>query len=209
MVRNAEAWSLAEPELNNDGQPAIHSIAELLGCIRTGMLEQPSHCIVPEEQVAKVARSETGGSMVGAGEESYVDAPEEVSSDAMASFDHTSVSTSASVLASPHESSWEIKHDNSLVCQNDTGDYAIGQQAPEISHQLYFNYQQLNHGIPREAAILPLTGNSLEATAVQAGNAAISCGNEHPVLSALDMSMMEVSDIWAYLIPAWNDIRDN
>lgn len=34
MVRSANAWDLGEPELNERGQPVIHSIASKLGCIR-------------------------------------------------------------------------------------------------------------------------------------------------------------------------------
>lgn len=34
MVRAAQAWELGEPELNERGQPVIHSIASKLGCIR-------------------------------------------------------------------------------------------------------------------------------------------------------------------------------
>ncbi|CAK7218964.1 Fluconazole resistance protein 1 [Sporothrix bragantina] len=34
MVRSAQAWDLGEPELNERGQPVIHSIASKLGCIR-------------------------------------------------------------------------------------------------------------------------------------------------------------------------------
>ncbi|CAK7222000.1 Fluconazole resistance protein 1 [Sporothrix curviconia] len=34
MVRAAHAWDLGEPELNERGQPVIHSIASKLGCIR-------------------------------------------------------------------------------------------------------------------------------------------------------------------------------
>ncbi|KAH7202704.1 uncharacterized protein BKA55DRAFT_547471 [Fusarium redolens] len=34
MVVNNQPWELGEPELNNHGQPIIHSIAQKLGCIR-------------------------------------------------------------------------------------------------------------------------------------------------------------------------------
>ncbi|KAH6653675.1 hypothetical protein BKA67DRAFT_679617, partial [Truncatella angustata] len=34
MVRNGQQWELDEPELNDRGQPIIHNIAALLGCIR-------------------------------------------------------------------------------------------------------------------------------------------------------------------------------
>jgi hypothetical protein len=34
MVRNRESWDWGEPELNDNGTPVIHDIAEKLGCIR-------------------------------------------------------------------------------------------------------------------------------------------------------------------------------
>jgi flagellar motor protein MotB len=33
MIRNDESWDLGEPELSDRGQPVIHDIASLLGCI--------------------------------------------------------------------------------------------------------------------------------------------------------------------------------
>lgn len=35
MLRNGEAWTLPEPELNEDGLPIVHDIASKLGCIRS------------------------------------------------------------------------------------------------------------------------------------------------------------------------------
>lgn len=35
MVRESQAWDYAEPQLNQDGEPAVHDITTLLGCIKT------------------------------------------------------------------------------------------------------------------------------------------------------------------------------
>lgn len=34
MVRNGQQWDLEEPDLNENGQPIIHSIAQSLGCVQ-------------------------------------------------------------------------------------------------------------------------------------------------------------------------------
>ncbi len=45
MVRNSQSWDLGEPELNNRGEPVIHSIAQKLGCIRA------DNCITGQGQL--------------------------------------------------------------------------------------------------------------------------------------------------------------
>lgn len=51
MVRTGQQWELAEPELNDRGQPIIHNIATLLGCIRPNAdADLPPHSIFPEDE---------------------------------------------------------------------------------------------------------------------------------------------------------------
>jgi hypothetical protein len=47
MVRNGETWDLGEVELNEQGLPVVHDIAEKLGCVRQ-LLDTP--CAVPEDE---------------------------------------------------------------------------------------------------------------------------------------------------------------
>jgi hypothetical protein len=50
MVRNSERWELGEPELNDRGQPIVHNIATLLGCIRPNAdIDLPVHSVFPED----------------------------------------------------------------------------------------------------------------------------------------------------------------
>ncbi|KAH8194325.1 hypothetical protein TruAng_011501 [Truncatella angustata] len=58
MVRNGQQWDLAEPELNDRGQPIIHNIATLLGSIRSNAdADLPPHTVFPEDEggLAKLA----------------------------------------------------------------------------------------------------------------------------------------------------------
>ncbi|KAH8200083.1 hypothetical protein TruAng_005751 [Truncatella angustata] len=58
MMRNGQQWDLAEPELNDRGQPIIHNIATLLGCIRPNAdADLPPHTVFPEDEggLAKLA----------------------------------------------------------------------------------------------------------------------------------------------------------
>ncbi|EXK75861.1 hypothetical protein FOQG_19375 [Fusarium oxysporum f. sp. raphani 54005] len=51
MVVNNQPWELGEPELNNHGQPIIHSIAQQLGCIRPQSdIKLPVHSVFPENE---------------------------------------------------------------------------------------------------------------------------------------------------------------
>jgi hypothetical protein len=51
MVLNNQPWELGEPELNNHGQPVIHSIAQNLGCIRPQSdAELSVHSVFPETE---------------------------------------------------------------------------------------------------------------------------------------------------------------
>lgn len=51
MVRNGQQWDLAEPELNDRGQPVIHNIATLLGSIRPNAdADLPPHTVFPEDE---------------------------------------------------------------------------------------------------------------------------------------------------------------
>ncbi|RKK65281.1 hypothetical protein BFJ69_g16422 [Fusarium oxysporum] len=51
MVLNNQPWKLGEPELNNHGQPVIHSIAQKLGCIRPQSdTELSGHSVFPETE---------------------------------------------------------------------------------------------------------------------------------------------------------------
>lgn len=51
MVRTGQQWDLAEPELNDRGQPIIHNVATLLGCIRPNAdADLPPHTVFPEDE---------------------------------------------------------------------------------------------------------------------------------------------------------------
>ncbi|KAK6069665.1 Fluconazole resistance protein 1-like protein 1 [Seiridium cupressi] len=51
MVRTGQQWDLGEPELNDRGQPIIHNIATVLGCIRPNAdADLPPHSIFPEDE---------------------------------------------------------------------------------------------------------------------------------------------------------------
>ena len=179
MIRNSEAWSLPEPDLNSGGEPAIHSIAELLGCTRTSaVVEQPAHRIAPEEKhagITLIGKGEPGG---GIDMELDVATAEMGSLNVRTSFDDIPASTLASPSTSPRESSQETRHENSPVFQAENGDYTIAQQTAEISRQFNFGYS-------------PIT--------MEGG---------YPLFTP-ETSMTEISDICGYLIPAWKDIADS
>ena len=51
MVRNGQSWEYGEPELNDRGQPVVHNIASMLGCIRPNSdIDLPVHSIFPEDE---------------------------------------------------------------------------------------------------------------------------------------------------------------
>jgi hypothetical protein len=51
MVRNQQPWDRDEPDLNERGQPVIHTIASKLGCIRpTTDLDLPVESVFPEDE---------------------------------------------------------------------------------------------------------------------------------------------------------------
>ncbi|KAJ9133157.1 C6 transcription factor [Pleurostoma richardsiae] len=51
MVRRGQSWSLGEPDLNERGQPVIHSIASKLGCIRADTdTDLRGHAVFPENE---------------------------------------------------------------------------------------------------------------------------------------------------------------
>ncbi|EXK76266.1 hypothetical protein FOQG_18985 [Fusarium oxysporum f. sp. raphani 54005] len=53
MVLNNQPWELGEPDLNNHGQPVIHSIAQKLRCIRPQSdVELPVHSVFPENEAS-------------------------------------------------------------------------------------------------------------------------------------------------------------
>lgn len=59
MVRTSQQWELGEPELNDRGQPVIHDIASMLGCIRPNSdIDLPVHSVFPEDEagLAELAR---------------------------------------------------------------------------------------------------------------------------------------------------------
>ncbi|SCO92537.1 related to zinc cluster transcription factor [Fusarium oxysporum] len=58
MVRNNEPWRVDEPELNDQGQPVVHSIAQKLNCISPRSdVDIPLHSVFPEDEasMAKLA----------------------------------------------------------------------------------------------------------------------------------------------------------
>ncbi|KAK4192761.1 hypothetical protein QBC35DRAFT_469627 [Podospora australis] len=51
MVRNGQPWDLGEPDLNDRGQPVIHTIASKLNCIRPNLdVDLPIHAAFPEDE---------------------------------------------------------------------------------------------------------------------------------------------------------------
>lgn len=51
MVRNSQTWDLGEPDLNDRGQPVIHTIASKLGCIRPNSdIDIPVPSAFPEDE---------------------------------------------------------------------------------------------------------------------------------------------------------------
>jgi hypothetical protein len=51
MVRSGQQWDLGEPEVNDRGQPVIHNIATMLGCIRPNAdADLPPHSVFPEDE---------------------------------------------------------------------------------------------------------------------------------------------------------------
>ncbi|CAN8100715.1 unnamed protein product [Discula destructiva] len=51
MVRSGQEWDLGEPDLNDRGQPIIHSIADKLGCIRPNNdIDLPVQSVFPEDE---------------------------------------------------------------------------------------------------------------------------------------------------------------
>ncbi|KAF4978580.1 hypothetical protein FDECE_18191 [Fusarium decemcellulare] len=53
MVRNNQPWELGEPDLNDYGQPVIHTIARKLDCIRLSSdIDIPSQGVFPDNEVS-------------------------------------------------------------------------------------------------------------------------------------------------------------
>ncbi|KAH8844420.1 hypothetical protein MCOR27_011468 [Pyricularia oryzae] len=51
MVRNSQPWELGEPDLNDRGQPVVHTIASKLGCIRPNSdIDMPIPSAFPEDE---------------------------------------------------------------------------------------------------------------------------------------------------------------
>ncbi|EMT73067.1 hypothetical protein NOF04DRAFT_3412 [Fusarium oxysporum II5] len=51
-VRNNQSWDLGEPELDHNGQPVIHSIAQKLGCIHpNNEIDLSEYSLFPEDEV--------------------------------------------------------------------------------------------------------------------------------------------------------------
>ncbi|PSR83984.1 hypothetical protein BD289DRAFT_274259 [Coniella lustricola] len=51
MLRTDQKWDLGEPDLNDRGQPVIHNIAQMLGCIRPNSdIDLPVHSVFPEDE---------------------------------------------------------------------------------------------------------------------------------------------------------------
>lgn len=51
MVRSGTPWDLGEPDLNDRGQPVIHTIASKLNCIRPNLdVDLPMHAAFPEDE---------------------------------------------------------------------------------------------------------------------------------------------------------------
>ncbi|KAF5585040.1 Fluconazole resistance 1 [Fusarium pseudoanthophilum] len=50
MISNLQAWKLAEPQLNEHGQPVAQHIAKLLGCVpRNSDIDLPVRSLFPED----------------------------------------------------------------------------------------------------------------------------------------------------------------
>ncbi|KAI0393809.1 hypothetical protein F5Y17DRAFT_290015 [Xylariaceae sp. FL0594] len=50
MVRKGQSWDLGEPSFNERGDPIVHDIANLLGCIRPNAdADLPPHSVFPED----------------------------------------------------------------------------------------------------------------------------------------------------------------
>ncbi|KAF5695372.1 zinc cluster transcription factor [Fusarium denticulatum] len=50
MVRNSQPWKLAEPQLNEHGQPVVQHIAKLLGCVPPNSdIDLPVRSLFPED----------------------------------------------------------------------------------------------------------------------------------------------------------------
>ncbi|KAJ4147322.1 hypothetical protein LMH87_001854 [Akanthomyces muscarius] len=58
MIRRSEPWELDEPGLNDNGQPIVHNIAQMLRCIHPGSVQLLSHPVLAEDEptVAELAR---------------------------------------------------------------------------------------------------------------------------------------------------------
>ncbi|TLD33887.1 hypothetical protein PspLS_01424 [Pyricularia sp. CBS 133598] len=51
MVRSSQPWDLGEPDLNDRGQPVVHTIASKLGCIRPNSdIDMPIPSAFPEDE---------------------------------------------------------------------------------------------------------------------------------------------------------------
>lgn len=217
MIRSSEAWSLPEPDLNSDGEPAVHSIAELLGYFSTtDVLEQPIDYICPEETDTGAAQSNEGEPNSGTDTKSRVDTAERDDMNVKAPLDGISVSTSTLDSASPHERSVETKHENTPAFEPDVGDYTytITQQTIDMSHGPYFSHSQKNHELPEELSslqmtILPLSGSRSVDTIAEAHVAPTMVESDYSMFTFPDTTMMEMGDICEFFIPAWNSIRDS
>lgn len=213
MIRASEAWSLPEPNLNSDGEPAIHSIAELLGCTRTNVVVvELTDFTAPEDEASRASQS-NGDGLGGEIDSDSVVQTTEAPLDAMAHLDDGSESTSASVPASPHDSRLEAMYEVLPTTQDHSYDYNIGVKTPESSHQLYFNYNQTSGGPFSEAfstleTKLQPSGNNTGATIVRADSAQYNVDTTYPMLRPSDIWTTNMSDFYGYWIPAWNNVRN-
>jgi hypothetical protein len=184
-------------------------MAELLDCMRTtGAVEQPAKCLGPEEKVTAVAQRRNGIDI-----ESRIELEEMVKLDVKASFADVPISPSTSAVASPQETSRDTRHESSSSFQTDTGDYTIAQPAPQSCRQFFFGYYQPSHeqsgeASPLSTGFLPPSGSILGAATDRADSDPINIGDNYPFYTYPETSMMDMSDICSYLIPAWNTIRE-
>lgn len=143
MVKASQPWNLREPKINNRGQPAIHDIASILGCIPRNRLDLdlPLELIFPENEadMAKLA-SELEGT------QAENDSPEAVTESDSSSYQPQSLPCSCEI---------------DIVPPTDCS-------AAEISHCSDITTPcQLPTSIDRAAFAFDLNGNSLEEPALR------------------------------------------